>query len=75
MGKRSRNQCGESDVTDRFDIFKQPVPHFSHNGKQHISSLPGAVMTLLIGILILVLFLDRILAHGDALHKTEYKVV
>ena len=75
MVKRSAHQCGESDLTDRFDIFTRPVPHFSHNGKQNISSLPGALVSFVILIMVLVVGLDRILTYYDTLHKTEYRVV
>ena len=62
-------------MTDKVDLFRKPIPHFSHNGKQYISSLPGACCTLVITILVLGLALDRILAFADVLHKTEYKIV
>jgi hypothetical protein len=51
------------------------VPHFSHNGKQQISSLPGTLVSLAILVLVLIVGLDRILTYNDTLHKTEYRVI
>jgi hypothetical protein len=51
------------------------VPHFSHNGKQQISSLPGTFVTLVILVMVLIVGLDRILTYNDTFHKTEYRVV
>jgi len=75
MVRKSRNQCGETGLSDRFDVFRTPVPNFSHNGKQHISSFPGLLCTAVIAVLVLIIAVDQILSFSDVLHKPEYRVI